>query len=266
MAKLLFIAGLGLVGLIMLVLPGHTIPLGQSQGGHTARTYALTNGQWFDGQRFSKSTWYSVNGAFTRTEPDVVEKTIDLSGGYVVPPFGEAHTHNVEGDWNIDQVIYHYIRDGIFYVKNPNDIPEFVERIRPKLNKPETIDVVFAHGGLTGQNGHPISLYEEFLRIHRYEPVIGKREKGWFNGRAYFPILTLKDLEDHWPAIRATKPDFLKVYLAGSEHFRNTAQVIQHGFRKGLDPSLSAPLSHSLINKGYVFPPMLKQRMIFELL
>ena len=242
MTTLSRIAGLGLVGCVMLSPPTHSEAFEPLQEGHAAKIYALTNGQWFNGQGFTTSTWYAVHGALTRTPPDSVEQTIDLNGGYVVPPFGEAHTHNVEGEWNIDQVIEHYVRDGIFYVKNPNDISEFVEKIRHKLNKPETIDVVFAHAGLTGQNGHPIGLYEEILRIHRYEPVIGKREKGWFNGRAYVPISTFKDLEDYWPAIRSTKPDFLKVYLAGSEHFRNTAQVNQHGFRKGLDPQLIGPI------------------------
>jgi len=214
----------------------------QSDSHLQTQTYAFINGRWFTGQEFLSKPMYSVNGVFTHSQPDRIGKTIDLKNGFVIPPFGEAHTHNVEGEWNIDQVIEHYLRDGIFYVKNPNDIPEFVEKIRHKLNKPEAIDVVFAHAGLTGPHGHPIALYEEVLRLHRYEPVIGKREKSWFNGRAYFPISTLKDLEDHWPAIRATKPDFLKVYLAGSEHFRNTAQVNQHGFRKGLDPQLIGPI------------------------
>jgi hypothetical protein len=69
--------------------------------------------------------------------PSSSNKSLTLWGGYIVPPFGEAHTHNVEGEWNIDAVIQHYVRDSIFYVKNPNDIPEFVEHIRHKLNKPD---------------------------------------------------------------------------------------------------------------------------------
>ncbi|MCA9499482.1 MAG: hypothetical protein KC588_09840, partial [Nitrospira sp.] len=203
---LLLIGGLGLVGCRM---TSHPPPIQNLESLHdrkTAGTYAFINGQWFDGQSFSQDTWYAVQGSLTRFRPESVEQTIDLKGGFVVPPFGEAHTHNVEGAWNIDQVINHYVRDGIFYVKNPNDISEFVEQIRGKLNTPTTIDVVFAHAGLTGPNGHPIDLYENMLRTHRYEPVIGKREKGWFNGRAYFPISSLKNFEEQWPTIMATKP------------------------------------------------------------
>ncbi|MDR4459223.1 MAG: amidohydrolase family protein [Nitrospirales bacterium] len=239
---LLLIGGLGLVGCRM---TSHPPPIQNLESLHdrkTAGTYAFINGQWFDGQSFSQDTWYAVQGSLTRFRPESVEQTIDLKGGFVVPPFGEAHTHNVEGAWNIDQVINHYVRDGIFYVKNPNDISEFVEQIRGKLNTPTTIDVVFAHAGLTGPNGHPIDLYENMLRTHRYEPVIGKREKGWFNGRAYFSISSLKNFEEQWPTIMATKPDFLKLYLADSEHFGTEPHSLTHGFRKGLDPQLIGPI------------------------
>ncbi len=239
---LLLIVGLGLVGCSTTTLPPQTPTFESVQDGNTAKTYAFINGQWFDGQGFTQDTWYAVRGTFTRFQPKLVEQTIDLKGGFVVPPFGEAHTHNVEGAWDIDQVINHYVRDGIFYVKNPNDISELVEQIRSKLNTPKTIDVVFAHAGLTGPNGHPIDLYENMLRTHRYEPVIGKRKKGWFNGRAYFPISSLKNFEEQWPTIMATKPDFLKLYLADSEHFRNEPHSVTHGFRKGLDPQLIAPI------------------------
>ena len=242
MTTLFLFVGLGLVGCSRTTHPPQTPPFESVHDENTAKTYAFINGQWFDGQGFNQDTWYAVQGSLTRFQPESVEQTIDLKGGFVVPPFGEAHTHNVEGAWNIDQVINHYIRDGIFYVKNPNDISEFVEQIRGKLNTPTTIDVVFAHAGLTGPNGHPIDLYENMLRTHRYEPVIGKREKGWFNGRAYFPISSLKNFEEQWPTIMGTKPDFLKLYLADSEHFGNEPHSVTHGFRKGLDPQLIGPI------------------------
>lgn len=242
LTTLLLIGGLGLLGCSITTHPPQTTDIESLDDRNTAKTYEFNNGQWFDGQGFTKDTWFAVEGSLTRLRPKIVEQTIDLKGGYVVPPFGEAHTHNVEGAWNIDQIINHYVRDGIFYVKNPNDIPEFVEHIRSKLNTAKTIDVVFAHAGLTGQKGHPIDLYENVLPTHRYEPVIGKREKGWFNGRAYFPISSLKNFEEQWPTIMATKPDFLKLYLADSEHFGNDIHSPTHGFRKGLDPQLIGPI------------------------
>ena len=202
------------------------------------RTYAFKNGQWFNGQTFLQQTWYAVDGTLTHTPPDKVDQTLDLQNGYVVPPFGEAHTHNVEGVWNIHQVIQPYLRDGIFYVKNPNDIAEFSTHVQHHLNTPESIDVIFAHAGLTSPDGHPRHLYEDMLRIHRYEPVIGPRQKDWFEGRAYFPISNVKDLQERWPAITRTNPDFIKIYLGDVEHFHAQDIHPSHGFRKGLDPAL----------------------------
>lgn len=251
-----------------LAFPGPTIaePVkSQNSVSPQSQTYAFLNGQWFDGRSFVPTTFYSVNGILTSSPPEKINHTLDLQNQFVVPPFGEAHTHNVEGAWNIDQIIHHYLRDGIFYVKNPNDIPELVEQIRHKLNKSDSIDVIFAHAGLTGPNGHPIGLYEDILRVHRYEPVIGQREKGWFKGRAYFPVSDMNDVEDRWPDIMATKPDFLKVYLADSGHFGKDTLLSAQGFREGLDPRLIAPMSDSHISVACGSPHTLKQLMTFEL-
>ncbi|MCE7979079.1 MAG: amidohydrolase, partial [Nitrospira sp. NTP1] len=124
-----------------------------------AAHYAFVNGQWFDGQGFQPDTWYSVHGRLTRQPPSGPVEAVDLSGLYVVPPFGEAHNHNVEGPWNVQAVVQRYLRDGVFYVKNPNDVRDFALQIRHAVNVPASIDATFAHAGLTGRGGHPVALY-----------------------------------------------------------------------------------------------------------
>lgn len=215
-----------------------------------SQNYAFTNGHWFNGRTFIPTTYYSVNGTLTASPPKQIDHTLDFQNRYMVPPFGEAHTHNVEGAWNVDQVIHHYLRDGVFYVKNPNDISEFVQHIRHKLNTPHSIDVVFAHAGLTALNGHPSSLYEDMLRIHRYEPVIGRLDRDWFKGRAYYPVSDMQDVEKWWPAIMATNPDFIKIYLANSGHFGKDTRHPDQGFREGLDPRLVAPIVQFVHQRG----------------
>jgi hypothetical protein len=86
---------------------------GPAVAGH----YAFLNGRWFDGKDFVSATWYSEQGRLTRTAPQGRVETVDLSGLFLVPPFGEAHNHNVEGSWNLETVIDRYLRDGVFYVK-----------------------------------------------------------------------------------------------------------------------------------------------------
>ena len=152
-----------------------SVPPGGLHDGEASKapTYAFVNGRWFDGQGFQATTWYSVQGRLTRQLPQGPVRTVDLSGLFIVPPFGEAHNHNVEGPWNLQSVAERYLKDGVFYVKNPNNVRDFALQIRPAVNLRTSIDATFAHAGLTGPGGHPGPLYEDVLRVGRYEPALG---------------------------------------------------------------------------------------------
>lgn len=202
------------------------------------KIYQFINGQWFTGQGFRQDNFYSVGGLLTKAMPTHVDEIIDLAGGFVIPPFGEAHNHNVEGLWNIDSAIQTYLKAGVFYVKNPNNIPDFSDRIRDKINLSTSIDVAFANGGLTSFGGWPVSLYENVLRGARYAPVLSSVGRGWFNNRAYFLIDTESDLRNKWPAITARHPGFIKTYLAHLEDFEKNRDYPNPSARQGLDPAL----------------------------
>jgi|CXWL01.1.fsa_nt_gi imidazolonepropionase-like amidohydrolase len=204
----------------------------------TVKNYAFLHGQWFDGKTFHPATWYSSQGRLTRTAPAGVVETVDLAGGFVVPPFGEAHNHNVEGEWNVQVVIDRYLKDGVFYVKNPNNVRDFAVALRNRVNRPHTIDAVFAHAGMTGTGGHPTALYEDTLRVYRYEPVIGHREAGWFQNRAYVVVDRERDLDEKWGLITSGNPDFLKAYLVHSEDFAAHQLDMELKGRTGLNPAL----------------------------
>ncbi|HMX91480.1 MAG TPA: hypothetical protein PLY42_08940 [Nitrospira sp.] len=200
--------------------------------------YAFINGQWFDGEGFRPATWYSVEGRLTKRPPAGLVQTVDLAGLYMVPPFGEAHNHNVEGPWNVQAVAQRYLQDGVFYVKNPNDVRDFAQQIKHAINMPTSIDATFAHVGLTGHGGHPAALYEDVLRIGRYEPAVGPIERGWFENRSYVVVETDAEVEAKWPVILRGSPDFLKVYLVHSEDDGEEAKVKPAHHRKGLHPAL----------------------------
>ncbi len=200
--------------------------------------YAFTNGRWFDGQGFREGTWYGVRGTLSRSKPEGPVEVIDLQGGYVIPPFAEAHNHNVEGSWNLEAAVRRYLADGVFYVKIPGNIAEFTRQIRPMVNRPDSIDVLFSNGGLTATGGHPAPLYEEVLATARYAPVVGPVQKGWFNGRAYFLIDQPADLERVWSAVLAGRPDFIKAYFAHSEDFAARREHSTPGHHAGLNPAL----------------------------
>src|SRR5439155_18920895 len=126
-----------------------------------ARSLKLVNGRWFDGRTFRRRVFYAAGGVLTGTAPAAVEETVDLKDGYVVPPFGDAHNHYIAGPHDIDAILGQYLRDGIFYAKNPASIARDTDRIRGKINRPDGVDVVFANAGLTASGGHPVKLYEE---------------------------------------------------------------------------------------------------------
>lgn len=226
------------VWLVLLTALVSGVVQARQNGGVPPQTIRFINGQWFDGQQFVRGDWYAVNGRLTKRPPETVEVVEDLRDGYVVPPFGEAHNHNLEGRWDFDKVVGRYVQDGVLYVKNPNDVWEFARQILPRLNQPATLDAVFAHAGLTSSGGHPGPLYEHVLREARYRPAVGDLPAGWFEGRGYLILDHAADLDRQWPKIVAHKPDFVKIYLAHSEWSGESPRAGHLSARKGLNPDL----------------------------
>jgi imidazolonepropionase-like amidohydrolase len=192
-----------------------------------ARNRAFLNGRVFDGQRFVAAPLYvTADGLFSPSRPADAE-VIDLAGGYVTPPFGEGHNHNVDTDAAIDR----YLKTGIFYVFNPNSHPGERARLPVRLNTPAGIDVQLAGGGLTSTGGHPISVVQRNI-----DRKIWTRADG--EGAFYHAIDSAADLATKWPAILATRPDFIKIYLLFSEEFAKRRDDRSFVGWRGLDPTL----------------------------
>jgi len=154
------------------------------------RTLAFTNGRWFDGEKFQNRLFYSSDGLLTSKKPPQVDEVIDLKNGYVIPPFGDAHNHYIAGPHDIKAILNQYLRDGIFYAKNPASIHRDTEQIKDLINHPESVDVIFANAGLTASGGQPVKLYDKIL-IKLKKPG----SDGTFADLAYFIIDNKDDLE-----------------------------------------------------------------------
>lgn len=192
--------------------------------------YEFSNGNWFDGQKFVLRTFYSVGGKLTIKRPARVDRVFDLSGKFVVPPFGEAHNHNL--DWSSDErfarVNKMYLDAGIFYVKNPNSLLRSKQPTAARINLPTSVDGILSNGGLTGSGGHPI----EIVTPQRgFQPDDGE-------GGFYYVIDNAADLERKWPSIKAGKPDFIKTYLLYSEEYAKRKDDKAYDGWKGLDPAI----------------------------
>ncbi len=195
------------------------------------RTYGFLDARWFDSERFRRGDFYSVEGTLTFERPRDVEVELDLSGKYVVPPLGEAHNHNIESSPRLDEVIGNYIRDGIFYVKNPNNSLASRHAISHKVNGPSSIDVSFANGGITASGGHPLGVARR--NLDRGGPL-----EMWGEGGFYFVVDNQADLDRKRPRMLDGKPDFIKTLLLYSEEYEKRKADDSYIDWRGLDPSL----------------------------
>lgn len=205
--------------------------IGAKAGETPPRNYEFAGGQWFDGQKFGNKKFYSVGGFLTFNKPNRIDSTFDLNGKYVIPPFGEAHNHNVEYSERIDEVIRKYLQDGIFYVKNPNNLPTAKTSLSGKINVPTSIDAVFANGGLTASGGHPLGVVRRNLER-------GANPADWAEGGFYFIIDNRADLDRKWEKILSGKPDFIKTYLQYSEEYEKRKADDAFLDWRGLNPAL----------------------------
>jgi hypothetical protein len=199
------------------------------------RVLAFVGGSWFTGASFEERTAYTVGGVLTFVRPARVDSTVDLVGGYVTPPFGEAHNHNVEHSSRVDGTIRRYLTDGVYYVKNPNNLPRTRRALVGRVNLPTSIDVIFANGGLTAPGGHPIPILQRNI-----ERGIWTDDDG--EGAFYFTVEDEQELDRKWEAILQGRPDFLKTYLLYSEHYERRKDDPAFLGWKGLDPALLAEI------------------------
>jgi hypothetical protein len=180
--------------------------------------YAFVNGNWLAGGAFVQRTFYSLNGVLQSSQPAKLDSTIDLRGGFVIPPFGDAHTHNLDGVRNIDQVINAYLREGTFYVQVLTNYRSGAAQVRGRFNKPCTLDVLYANGGITGMQSHPFLAYEpRALGIYQFDQWRTRAAEIWKSrigeGDVYWFIDSQADLDAKWPKILAGGPDLLKIFL-----------------------------------------------------
>jgi hypothetical protein len=226
---LLFLPGL----LLATALPAQVEQLSLPQ---VPPNTALLNGKWFNGQSFEPRTLYSVDGRFTSTKPDRIDRTLDLTGFWIVPPFADAHNHSIgTGRVEVDRLaVRHYLTDGVFYVKMQGNVPidgEVKKRIG--LNQPDSVDAALAQQSITASGSHPTELADMFLFPMIYLPGFSKES---MQSASIGPVDTVEELDRKWPAILAQKPDFIKAFLLYSDEYQKRRNDPAYLWNRGLDP------------------------------
>ncbi len=204
--------------------------------------YAFVNGRWMDNDHFVAKTVYVSGGVFLAGKPHRVDRSIDLAGAFMTPPFADAHTHNLDGTLQIDSVVNTYIREGTFYVQVLTNTVTGAAAVRARFNHPGTLDVVYANGGISATLGHPFGAYEP-RRLGIYTAAQAKARNAelcasrQLEGNVYWSLDTPADVAKKWPLILATHPDVIKIFLLHSESFDPAPTCAAIG-RGGLDPKL----------------------------
>lgn len=213
--------------------------------------FALKGGRWFDGDGFRSRTLYVVGRTLYARAPERVDSTVDLSGRWIVPPYGDAHTHNLDGGFRLREVRDAYRAEGTFYVQVLTNTTSGAKAVRDTFARPATIDVKYANGGLTSTLGHPFLAYEpraigifsqDAAHARAAELCRSRRQLG----NAYWFIDDRSDLDSVWPQWREGVPDVLKIFLLHAERFRpDSTCILLHADgsdagsdQRGLDPTL----------------------------
>jgi hypothetical protein len=211
-----------------------------------SKTYQFINGRWFNGRGFKPATFYAVNGALTSRRPSRIDESVDLANGFVIPPFGDAHCHHFDSERGLENLIRGYLKEGIFYAKVLANWPEGANKTSTKLNRADSVDVLFANGCLTGSFSHPMGIYEGmtlgfYTWQQRYDHREEIRDSRRAEGQAYYNIDSVSELESKFPRLLATKPGIIKIILTDSENYERDKNNTEMDSRRGLNPQL-APL------------------------
>lgn len=187
--------------------------------------YALVNGRWYDSDEFVSRTMYVAGGRLTVTAPARIDSTIDLAGGWVVPPFGEAHTHTL---LYRSSRIEDFLRRGIFYAMVLNAHRSLAETERASFDRPDGVDVAIAFAGITAPSGHPLQIGL------RGESTVEELDGDWVT-----LVRDRADLDAKWDDLATSGTDLVKVLILYSEEYESRKDDPNVPMRyRGVDPAL----------------------------
>jgi Amidohydrolase family len=194
----------------------------------------FSGGLWWDGEHFVAKTFYSVDGLLSVARPNHVDSVLELNRKFVVPPFADAHVHNLADLKDIDSDIEDDLTDGVFYAMEMDPGLEISPDVLRRVNKPDSVDVTYTQGLVTPSWGVMADMYTMLAQMGRF----GERKTlGQVDTREVFIVDTESDLQQKWPALAARNHDFIKVIVAFSEEEATRRSNSRYG---GKPPDYSA--------------------------
>lgn len=211
-------------------------------------TAAYLDGNWWNGESFESRTVYVVGDTLGFRPPSRIDREVALAGGWVVPPFGEAHAHHFEAPGLSETMNAQLLEQGVFYGMSLTNWADMKEELLPFYERAETIDVAFADLGLTASYGHPIMIYENLARrrfdFDATEVELFHDRRG--EGRAYLIFDSVDDVDAKWPEVIASRPDLLKIFLLVTERWEEIARDTTR-----LGGGLSPEVARALVDRAH---------------
>ncbi|PEN12672.1 hypothetical protein CRI94_14255 [Longibacter salinarum] len=170
---------------------------------------AYTGGHVWDGSEFDERTLFVQDGRFIK-ESARVDTTVQLDGGYVIPPFGDAHTHMLgAGGIAIPLADSLFVSNGLFYALDLTNPYSEIQNVQSQFEGPSTIDVAYANGGITSTGSHPTAAMERIFTDTEEVTL----ENLQLQNDAYWFMDTIEHVDETWSDYLAQQPDVVKVYL-----------------------------------------------------
>lgn len=198
-------------------------------------------GMWWDGETFvERDAVHVEGGTFVESPSEPTDCEVDLSGRWIVPPYGDAHRHDLADPAALEDQVAVYLERGVFYAMEQDPIVAVGPDVRSRVNRPESVDVAYTQGVISPSWGSITAFYRDLAAQGRF----GERSFDEVEGREIFVVDDAEDLATKWPAIEARNDAFVKVILAFSEEFerRRSEPFVSDppgpGATAGLDPAL----------------------------
>lgn len=215
------------------------------------QNYAFKEGNWLINGKFITTNLYSTDGLFTTKKPQKIDSTIELIGKFCIPPFGDAHTHNLDGTFNLKEMVTKYLNEGVFYVQVLGNNGEGSKLARPILERSGKLDVTYANGLLTSTYGHGFFPYEPlamgiFAPYLQYKYADSIKKSRLVENKAYYFLDTKEDVDKKWNLIMKFKPDHIKICLNDAKNY-----VEKRRLEKADDNGLSEEVAAYVVKKAH---------------
>ena len=198
-------------------------------------TTAYIDGRWWNGSAFVEGARYVRGETFVSRPARPPDRTVDLAGAYVTPPYADAHNHMPGRTPDVSNIA---IAAGVFYLMNPTVLASAGANTPRELQGPGKIDAVLSMGAITAPGGHPEALYVDVLRPRVYPQMA----PGDFLGDAYHYVTSSADIAPVLDRLVAQHAQFVKVMVLFSEEFARRKDDPAFRGLRGVDPALVAPL------------------------